>query len=128
MGEDGSQDNEGGITANDRTVPQLGDDEFYRALASRTRRRLLYHLLEEGETSVDTLAAVLVEWETTRGTGVSNQDYDRTLTTLRHQSLPVLAEAGLVVYERDARTVRLESIDDEVASLLQASVDADASG
>lgn len=105
-------------------TPQLSDDRLYRALASRRRRRLLYFLLEEQECTAEEIATVLTGWEATEtGTVGDVDDRERIALTLAHVHLPLLAETGLVEYNRKRDTVRLGSIPDAVCDLVRRSVE-----
>lgn len=53
---------------------RTSDDRFYRALASRERRRLLYVLLHGEERSVEETATVLLGWDVTESEGVGDPD------------------------------------------------------
>jgi DNA-binding transcriptional ArsR family regulator len=106
----------------------LADDQFYRALASTQRRRVLSFLLEETESTVDELAAVLAGWDAAAtGTMATPDDHEAIALLFVHAHLPMLDEAGLVDYDPDRETVRVEPLDDAVAALIQRSVEAEES-
>jgi DNA-binding transcriptional ArsR family regulator len=108
--------------------PGLSDDQLYRALASTQRRRVLYLLLDRAESTVDELATVLVGWEATEtGTMSGPDDHRRTVVGLVHSDLPLLADVGLVDYDRADGTVRLEPLDGDVTELVLKSVAAEQS-
>lgn len=105
-------------------APSLSDDRLYRALAATERRRLLYLLLDEGERRVEELATVLTGWDATEtGTMGTADDRERTLVELRHVHLPLLADVGLVEYDRQLITVDAESVDPLLEELLERSLD-----
>ena len=102
----------------------LQDDQLYRALASAQRRRLLYVLLVEQESAVGKLATVLAGWDATEAGGMATPaDREQILIALEHVHLPILAESGLVTYDRDDGTVRIEPLDDAVFDLICQSVE-----
>ncbi|MFO7925841.1 MAG: DUF7344 domain-containing protein [Halobacteriota archaeon] len=105
-------------------VPSFSDDRLYRALAATERRRLLYLLLDGGERRIEELATVLTGWDATEtGTMGTGDDRERTLVELRHVHLPLLADFGLVEYDRQRGTVDVESVDPLLEELLERSVD-----
>jgi hypothetical protein len=102
--------------------PRLAEDEFYQALASCQRRRLLSYLLETDST-VDELASVLSGWEATAsGTMQTQRDHINCRIELVHQHLPLLANAGLIEYEPDNGSVQLETLHRRVAEIIRHSV------
>ncbi|EMA64611.1 DUF7344 domain-containing protein [Halorubrum lipolyticum] len=104
----------------------MADDRFYRALASSHRRRLLYYLLDHEETTVEELASVLSGWEaTTAGTMYETEDRSALRLRLLHSHLPQLAETGLITYDSNAGTVRLEPLHPRVTHVIQQSVEAE---
>lgn len=105
---------------------RLADDQLYRVLAARTRRRLLYYQLEAEESTVDELAEVLVGWEAdeTGGMGTTD-DYKQLVTRLRHAHLPALADAGFVQYDDATGRVTLGEIDDSISDLIERSIAAE---
>lgn len=106
--------------------PRLAEDQFYRALAATQRRRLLYHLLAEKESTVEELATVLSGWEaTTTGTMRTAADRSKLRLTLVHNHLPRLAEAGLIDYEPPDEAVQLTSLHPQVADIIRLSVEAE---
>lgn len=107
-------------------APRLADDRFYRSLTAPRRRRLLYYLLGNGESTVDELASVLSGWEaTTAGTMQTAADRSRIRLQLRHSHVPRLDKAGLVDYDADAGSVRLEPLHPEVADVIRRSIEAE---
>lgn len=106
--------------------PRLGEDEFYQALASLQRRRLLYYLLETPESTVDELATVLGGWEATT-TGIIHTQADRSKRriTLVHNHLPLLANVGLIDYAPATGSVRLEPLQHRVEEIIRHSIAAE---
>jgi DNA-binding transcriptional ArsR family regulator len=105
-------------------APRLSDDRLYRALASTQRRRLLCFLLETGETTVDELATVLTGWTAAeQGTMGTTEDREQLHMALRHIHLPLLADVGLVAYDRQHGTVDIEPLVPAVSELIRESVD-----
>lgn len=106
----------------------LADDRLYRSIAARPRRRLLYYLLDTGETTVRELAEVLVGWDATEaGELATTEDYERMVASLKHSHLPALADAALVTYDAVEGAVRVGEIPDSVRNLLERSIAAEQS-
>lgn len=106
--------------------PRLAEDQFYQALASTHRRRLLYCLVENGESTVGNLASVLSGWEvTTTGTMYTQSDRSAIVLQLVHNHLPQLDDADLVSYDADAKTVQLEPLHPQVREIIRQSVEAE---
>lgn len=113
----------GGREERPRTAPRLANSEFYRALASARRRRLLYTLLERGECSVGEAATVLTGWDLADSGGMGSPDDRRQVVlSLQHVHLPMLSEAGLVSFDREANAVALQPLEPPVADLIRRSV------
>lgn len=104
----------------------LATDEFYRALADESRRRVVACLLDREESTVDELAELLCGWEATDGTMVSPDRYEEIRIELYHNHLPCLDDAGLVSYDRSAGVVEPEPIPKLVERLVRHSVGAEA--
>lgn len=102
------------------------DDLSFRALADARRRRLLYLLLEEGETTLDEAATLLAGWTAVEsGAMTGPDDRERIRVRLHHVDLPLLSEAGLVDYDRERGTLDVATVDEAVADLVRRSVDAE---
>ena len=113
-------------TADAAAAPWLADDQFYRALASARRRRLLSFVIEHSESTVDELATVLAGWETTEtGAMATAEDHDRITLELVHSHLPMLEDLGLVEYDADTEVVRVEDVDAVVEDLITRSIEAE---
>jgi len=105
------------------TTPGLEDHSF-RALANARRRRLLYVLLEEGETTVDEMATLLSGWTAVdSGEMTTPEERERHRVRLYHADLPILSEAGLVDVDRERDTLDVATVDDALADLVRRSVD-----
>jgi DNA-binding transcriptional ArsR family regulator len=94
-------------------------DRLFTALADRQRRYLLWYLLEESPASVAELADVLAGWQLADTTDVGSEEYDRILATLHHSHLPLLDDAGLAEYDREAGTVTASSLAPAVEGVVQ---------
>lgn len=106
--------------------PRLAEDQFYQALASTQRRRLLYCLVENGENTVGDLASVLSGWEVTAtGTMYTQSDRSAIVLQLLHNHLPRLDDADLIAYDADAKTVQLEPLHPRVREIIRQSVEAE---
>lgn len=107
-------------------TPQLSNDQFYRALGSKQRRRLLYVLLDEGECTVGEITTILSGWEATEtGTMETAEDRNRLAIELKHAHLPLLVEAGLITHDRRSDTVGIELLDPLIVDLLTRSIEVD---
>ena len=106
--------------------PRLAEDQFYWALASSHRRRLLSYLLENEESTVEELATVLSGWEIT-STETMQTPADRSAIhlELRHNHLPRLADAELITYDSHTGTVQLEPLHRRVTAIIQQSIEAE---
>lgn len=110
------------------TTPGLSDDQLYRALASTQRRRLLYLLRDDAERTVEQIATALAGWDAAEtGKMATPDDHDRLVVALEHTHLPLLAETGLITYDRASGAVRIEPLDDAVSTVLRQSVEAERS-
>jgi len=108
------------------STAQLSDDTLYEALASENRRRTVFFLLDEKETTVETLATVLAGWAADEtGSMSSPADRDRIRIELVHNHLPRLEAAGLVSYDAQEGDIRITSLDPLLAALISKSVDSE---
>lgn len=124
MADDPGHVDQNSLASSSDSVPWLSDDKFYRGLASGERRRLLYFLLDRGESTVEEVATVLAGWEVAETGGMGTKDdRDRFVIALEHVHLPLLADAGLVTYDRQTGTVAIDSVDPFVADLIRHSVE-----
>lgn len=113
------------VDAEDLT-PRLAESQFYQALTSPHRRRLLFYLLENKESTVEELASVLSGWEaTTTGTMQTSADRSAIRFQLLHNHLPRLADAGLIEYDAQAGTVQREPLHRRVTAIIRQSVEAE---
>lgn len=77
-------------------------DRFYRALANH-RRRIAIRVLETNRVmELDALADAIASREP------DGRDEEEVRITLVHQHLPLLSDAGIVEYDRDAGRVTIE--------------------
>lgn len=126
MGRNRPDSQEGKLGEEADSSPRLRDDEFYRALASAQRRRLLSILLDGEERTVEELATLLAGWRATDdGRLVTPADRTRISGELIHIHLPQLSEARLIDYDREAGTVCSTDLDDAIADLIRRSVEAE---
>lgn len=103
--------------------PVLAEDQFYRALASTYRRRVLYYLFDTKSTTVEELATVLCGWEaTTTGTMQLPADRNKIHLALMHSHLPRLASAGLIEYDFQSDSIRLKPLHPKVKDIIRQSV------
>jgi len=108
------------------STAQLSDDTLYEALASENRRRTVFFLLDEKETTVETLATVLAGWAADEtGSMSSPADRDQIRIELVHNHLPRLEAAGLVSYDAQEGDIRITSLDPLLAALISKSVDSE---
>ncbi|WP_455550171.1 DUF7344 domain-containing protein, partial [Halorubrum lacusprofundi] len=79
-------------------------ERMLAVLADQQRRRILQHLETsfDDRVSVSRLARAVAEMSTTTKTG---DKVERAAIRLRHVHLPKLAEAGLVDYDPNSRSV-----------------------
>ena len=106
--------------------PRFAEDEFYRVLASSHRRRLLYYLLENEDSTVEELTSILSGWEaTTSGTMQTPIERSEIRLQLVHNHLPQLADLDLIAYDVDVGTVHLETLHPRVKDVIQQSIEAE---
>ena len=92
-------------------------DVFYRSLADRRRRFVLTYLLDEtdGSTCFDALVDRVVRAETA-STPPERQPIE---VSLDHHHLPMLAEQGLIEYNRPDGNIKTTPRTEQVEPLLQ---------
>lgn len=105
-------------------LSRLSDDQFYRALSSTQRRRIMYILLDKSEKTVSEIATELAEWEGgNESTMETPTDQGQIVTALIHQHFPLLAEADMVAYDRETRRATIKPLDPFIRDLIRWSVD-----
>lgn len=123
MGDRARRTDERGPDSTPAAAPELTSDDLYRALSETRRRRSLVYLLGGDEWTVADLASALVGWAVTEDGGIGTaDDRDRLRSMLVHVDLPMLADAGLAEYDRDAGVVRAAAVDPAVERLVRRSV------
>lgn len=122
MGEDEGVPNQSDQPAEGDSAPRLAEDQLYQALTSHQRRRILYYLLEEQDSTVEELATVLSGWEATT-TGMMQRPADRSKLFLQlvHHHVPRLADVGLIDYEPHTGSVQLASLHPQIADIIRQS-------
>lgn len=104
---------------------ELALSAVFRVLSHHRRRFAIQYLATQiGVTAVSDLAdqIALLEGEHTQ------THYERICTSLVHGHLPMLAEAGVVEYDRDQEVVTLGDQAPDVLSQLEVATNADISG
>lgn len=97
-------------------------DALFRALANPMRRRVLGYLLEREDATFEELVDILLGWVASEGAVVGPDERRRLEIELDHHHLPLLADSGLVAYDREEMEVRLETLPDAVAELIRFSI------
>ncbi|AHG00238.1 hypothetical protein HALLA_16955 [Halostagnicola larsenii XH-48] len=88
----------------------MSRETAYRLLSKSRRRHLLTLLFELEEESLETLGRKIAARETDESpSDVPERTYTRVVTALIHCHIPYLADYGLVDYDRETRTVTLET-------------------
>lgn len=106
------------------SAPSLSDDDLYRALASRQRRRVLSTLLIEEESTVEELSTVLTGWQATEANTMGTaEDRTEVMITLKHSALPILDETGFVTFDSERGTVEMKQVPSAVRELIHRSVE-----
>ena len=96
------------------------DDVVYAALSDRDRRLVLYYVRWRREADVEELADVVTGWRNADVRGMATrEERDRVGIELRARHLPILDDAGLVDYDREAGTVARGSLPEAVDSLVE---------
>lgn len=103
----------------------MASDAFYRALASRSRRRLVAYLLDAGTSSPDELASLLCGCELADTHLVRPERRREFAVRLHHVHLPVLQQAGLVSYDAESERVSIEPLDEPARDLVRAAIEAE---
>ena len=99
--------------------------ECFVALAHPYRRVVLYYLREHEGASLDALAACVTGWAASGpGTG-QTADAETVRTELHHVHLPTLVDAGLLTYDDEALSARLDALSPTADRLLSVALDAD---
>lgn len=106
----------------DGAVQALAKDSFYRVLADRLRRRVLFSLLKTDESTTDELAELLYGWASTTGEQAS---YNQIRTELHHVHLPKLAATDLIEFEPETETIKRTELLEEVRVLIRRSIEAE---
>lgn len=89
-------------------------DRFYRSLANHRRRIAIRILEERRSTDLEALAEEIAARES------GEPDREPIEISLVHKHLPLLEEAGIVVYDGDTGRVSARSTIDDVCSLARA--------
>lgn len=102
----------------DEGMPDI--DEFLRVLSDRRRRCVLYCLLADDLRDVSALARrVAARLDRTSPDDVTDARYEQLRITLVHVDIPMLAETGIVSYDRRTGDLRLDSPPTPVERLLE---------
>lgn len=88
----------------------ISRETAYRLLSKSRRRHLLTLLFELEEGSLETFGRKIAARETDEPLrDVPEQTYTQVVTALVHCHIPRLVDHGLVDYDRETRTVTLET-------------------
>lgn len=100
------------MTTHDTPSPTDDDlDTWLRVLANAQRRAVVTHLRDERECHVRDLAEhVAAESDAATLGNPTPPELDRTLTALVHIHLPMMDDAGLVDWDREAGQVRVGAV------------------
>jgi DNA-binding transcriptional ArsR family regulator len=104
---------------------RFADDDFFRALSSQMRRRLLAFLLVNERCTTDDLVDVLCGWESVDTLIVPPECAEEVEIELFHVHLPLLEQAGLISYDDEAGDVALERLAEPVRAFIQGTVEAE---
>jgi len=106
---------------------RLGEDELYRVLAARPRRRILAFLLEESSGTVEELTTMLSGWRAGQSsTMITPEEHERIRIELYHKHLPYLDQGGFIEFDPAANTARLTSLEADIQQLIGQSIEAEA--
>ncbi|SFR50498.1 winged helix-turn-helix domain-containing protein [Halogeometricum limi] len=94
-------------------------DALFRALANRHRRRVLWYLVDDSETTIAELADALVGWEASDNVIVGPEARRRVYVSLHHHHLPMLSQADLLTYDADSGAVRLTTSSKPVEDVIR---------
>lgn len=86
-------------------------DEWFRAMADQTRRRILVALLEHNPQSEIALHPI-------DDVEISNMESERLTSEMYHLHLPMLEESGLINWDRETHEVRKGEHFDEIRPFL----------
>lgn len=119
------------MTPSDTRLPSSGkeaapavfaSDEFYRALTAAPRRRILFHLLEHEQSTIEELADLLYGWELRTD---EHSTYDGVRAQLYHTHLPRLAASDLVAFDSETGHVECLDVPEAVRILVHKSIAAE---
>jgi DNA-binding transcriptional ArsR family regulator len=83
----------------DSDVDYPPPDDLFKALASRKRRHILAALPDQSTIPLDELTDILAGWQSAAGSPVGPDEWAKVKIELVHAHLPLLSDAGLIVYE-----------------------------
>lgn len=97
-------------------------ERIFDVLSDPRRRALLHALREVETTTLETVADELVGAERNHPIGIEQtENAERLEMALHHTHLPKMAEAGVIIYDPQTRTIGTTSATDEAYDVLQAS-------
>lgn len=111
-----------GTGEGDAVSSRFADDGFYRAMSARSRRRILYHLLDNETSTVRELATVLVSQDAVDRDATTPSERRARELELHHLHLPLLDDVGLVEHEPETSEVELVDVDPAVRDLIEDSI------
>jgi hypothetical protein len=103
----------------------LASDAFYRALAFRSRPKLVASLLDAEASSLEGLVSLLCRWALADTHLVGPERRREFAARLSHAHLPILDDAGLVSYGPEAERADVEPLDGAVRDLVRAAIQQD---